>query len=126
VSTLNWFYKYYKITKKPLLITEFSYRAKDSGLPNKIGAGVVVGTQEQRGIYYTDFVKRCLQRDYIVGYHWYCYFDEPYEGRAYDYEDGNYGLVDNEDKPYEKLCNFVTKINHQVYNIRIAQRPRGS
>jgi agarase len=122
VSALNWLGKYHKITKKPLLITEFSYRAKDSSLPNKIGAGVVVANQEQRGIYYTNFVKRCLQKDYIIGYHWYCYYDEPHKGRAYDYEDGNYGLVDNNDRPYEKLCSFVTRINHKVYNLRLSTK----
>jgi hypothetical protein len=45
------------ITGLPVMITEFSFKAIDSDLPNTKGAGVPVRTQSERAKYYEEYVK---------------------------------------------------------------------
>ncbi|MCW5941971.1 MAG: hypothetical protein KIS66_07050 [Fimbriimonadaceae bacterium] len=95
----------YRATKKPLLITEFYMAAREnrSGNPNTGDAFPKVETQGERATAY----KRCLEHlaslPFVVGAHWFQYFDEPEHGRA-DGEDFNMGLVDIEGRPYEEMA----------------------
>ena len=75
-----------------ILIGEFSFRAKDSGLPNTQGAGPLLQTQTDRANAYERYVNAALADPRVVGIHWYCWADEPKEGRA-DGENSDFGLV---------------------------------
>ncbi|MGB9759213.1 MAG: beta-galactosidase [Thermoproteota archaeon] len=111
----------YNITGLPVMITEFSFKAMDSGLPNTKGAGVPVRTQSERAKYYEEYVKRILSEPFIVGYHWFEYVDEPAQGR-FDGENSNYGLVDINDKPWTILVEKATSVNllaEQVHNAQL-------
>ncbi|RJP23458.1 MAG: beta-agarase [Candidatus Omnitrophota bacterium] len=101
------------ITKKPILITEFSFKAMDSGLPNTKGAGKPVETQDDRARHFTEFVTALMKMPFVVGYHWFEYADEPKEGR-FDGENSNYGLVDINDKPWETLTSEMMRTNATV------------
>ncbi len=46
----------FQVTGKPVLITEFAFRAEDSGLPNTKGAGPKVPDQRARARAYADYV----------------------------------------------------------------------
>ncbi len=94
----------------PVLVGEFAFRGRDSGLPNSRGAGPVVETQADRASAFARFVERLLSSPHAVGYHWFEHQDEPAEGR-FDGEDSNYGLVDIEDRPYAILVERMADVN---------------
>ena len=101
---------------KPLLITEFSYRAMQnrSGDRNTAGADVTVETQAERAEHLKRFVSGGLNLTYLIGYHWFQYADESPAGRSFDGEDSDYGIVDIHDKEYEELREAFIDINHRA------------
>jgi hypothetical protein len=104
------------LTGKPILITEFSWRAMEntSGNRNTRGAEVTVQTQADRAANYRRFVTALMAEPYIIGAHWFQYHDEPPDGRSFDGEDSNYGLVDVRDRPYEELLKAAAEVNRHV------------
>jgi len=105
----------FKLAGRPVLIGEFGFRAEDSGLPNTHGAGPKVADQAARAQAYTDYVNRLESLPEAVGYHWFEWVDEPKEGRfegeGVEGENSNYGLVDIQDRPYQKFVEAVKKAN---------------
>ncbi len=103
---------------KPFILTEFSIRARDSGLPNSWGAGWWVDYQEERGQFYRDVLDRLLwlneDENFLVGAHWFEWVDEPATGR-FDGENSNYGLNNIKDEPYLMLYNMLGNYNQEVY-----------
>ena len=100
----------FRVTGKPVLITEFAFRAEDSGLPNTKGAGPKVPDQGARARAYADYVTWLESLPEAVGYHWFEWSDEPKEGR-FDGENSNYGFVKIEDDVYEHFARAVTAAN---------------
>jgi agarase len=100
----------FEVTGKPVLITEFAFRAEDSGLPNTQGAGPKVPNQLARAKAFTDYVTWLESLPEAVGYHWFEWVDEPKEGR-FDGENSNYGLVDIRDNPYQEFVEAVRQAN---------------
>lgn len=96
----------YKLSGRPVLVAEFAFRAKDSGLPNTKGAGPEVPDQAARGRAYTNFVTWLESLPEAVGYHWFEWCDEPVQGR-FDGENSNYGLVNIKDQPYPQFVDAV-------------------
>ncbi len=111
---------YFDLADRPILISEFSYRAQDSGLPNVKGAVADVATQEERAQGYRFYLQAMTAKRYIVGVHWYKHADEPVAGR-FDGEDSNYGLVTVHDDPYWPLVEGVTRTNGNVYDRLLGQ-----
>ena len=103
----------YATQNKPLIIGEFAFRARDSGMPNTRGAGPLVDTQQQRADAFVAYARAALAQPNVVGYQWFEHADEPHQGR-FDGENSNYGLVDINDKPYDLLTQKMTEINHQA------------
>lgn len=103
----------YQLTHRPVLITEFAFRAEDSGLPNTQGAGPKVPDQAARAQAYQDFVTKLESLPEAVGYHWFEWCDEPKQGR-FDGENSNYGLVNIKDQPYAQFVTAVTEANQQA------------
>jgi agarase len=106
----GWFLDAYAAVPKPVLIGEFAYRARDSGLPNAHGAGPLVDTQAERAERFDFYVRIALAKPNLVGYHWFEHADEPKEGR-FDGEDSNYGVVSIEGVPYAALTQTMTDLN---------------
>jgi len=111
----------YHLTGKPLIVTEFSFRAMDSGLPNTRGAGIIVNTQSERANATYNFVVKLLSLPYVVGYHWFQYYDQPKEGR-FDGENSNYGIVKIDDEPYIEMIDMFTKLNLELEKIHLNSR----
>ncbi len=100
----------HRITGRPIMLTEFSFKAMDSGLPNTKGAGKPVATQQDRADGFTRYVQGLIDLPFMVGFHWFEHADEPKEGR-FDGENSNYGLVNIEDQPWETLVRSMTQVN---------------
>ncbi|NCC51564.1 MAG: hypothetical protein EOM20_10145 [Spartobacteria bacterium] len=106
------------LTGKPVMITEFSWRAMEnnSGCLNRKGADVTVATQADRAECFRRYAREALEQPFIIGYDWFQYFDQPPHGR-FDGEDSNYGLVDIHNEVYAGLTEAITEINRQAEDI---------
>jgi hypothetical protein len=109
---------YYVKTKRPLLITEYSFAATEnqSGDPNTKGASVTVPTQRERAEHAERFVTQALSLPYVIGLHWFEWADESPQGR-FDGEDQDYGLVDIHDRPYALVTAAHTRANVNAMSI---------
>lgn len=114
----------YAVVQKPILLTEFSYRAMEnrSGDRNEKGADVTVATQKDRAACATSYITELISEPYVIGYHWFQYFDQPASGRSFDGENSNYGVVDVKDKPYEELLAALGKVNADAEKLHAASR----
>lgn len=112
----------YRLTGKPILVTEFAFRAQDSGLPNTQGAGPKVPNQAARGAAYRQFVTALESLPEAIGYHWFEWADEPAAGR-FDGENSNYGLVNIHDQPYRIFLQAVRQTNAAAITIHAHSEP---
>jgi hypothetical protein len=108
--------KLHAATGKPVMLTEFSFKAADSGLPNTKGAGRALPTQQDRADHFERYVTGLARLPFMVGYHWFEYCDEPAEGR-FDGENSNYGLVNLKDEPWTVLVTRVQEVNERLEEI---------
>ena len=103
----------HRLTGKPTMVTEFSFKAMDSGLPNTKGAAKPVATQQDRADGFARYVDDLAALPHCVGFHWFEYRDEPKEGR-FDGENSNYGLVKIDFTPWDVLTARMTRVNAQL------------
>lgn len=98
--------------RKPLMVTEFSWRAAEnsSGNPNTGGAGGVVKTQAERAANYKTYVEGMLSYPMVIGAHWFEFADQSPQGR-FDGENSNYGVVDIKHRPYTELLAAMAQTN---------------
>lgn len=105
----------YAAAGKPVLISEFAYRAADSGLPNSYPPVFpTLITQDERAGAYDGYMRHLLERPYIVGAHWFEYVDEPATGR-FDGENSNWGIVNVDDEEYAELAAAMQRIDADLY-----------
>lgn len=106
-----------RISGKPTMITEFSFKAMDSGLYNTIGAGDAVATQQDRADLFTAYVQDLARLSSCVGFYWFKYRDQPKEGAGTKSpgglggENSNYGLVKLDGSPWKILVNRMMEVN---------------
>ena len=106
----------FALSGRPVLVSEFSFRALDSGFPNTVGAGPWVFSQWSRARAYERYVLRLESLPGAIGYHWFRWADEPREGRA-DGENSNYGLVSLTDTPYTEFVAAITAANRAAVHV---------
>jgi len=104
---------------KPFLITEWYTKAEDSGLPNNTGAGWLVHTQQDRGLFYQNFTIGLIENRNCVGWHWFKYMDNDPEDLTTDpsNRDSNKGMVDRYFKPYQPLLDQMKMVNTNTFNL---------
>lgn len=104
---------------RPFLITEFYTKGLDSGLGNTTGAGWVVKTQLDRGLFYQNFVNGLLKNKACVGWHWFTYMDNDPTNTGSDSSniDSNKGIVTWDCQRYNELINQMKEINDCTYNL---------
>ncbi|HOZ45583.1 MAG TPA: hypothetical protein PLO37_08390 [Candidatus Hydrogenedentes bacterium] len=131
VSVIEQIMAWQEASGKPMMITEWSFPALDSGLPCKHGAGMRVATQAQRAKCFTHFQSAMFSLPFMVGSNYFMFVDEPALGIADTFpEDSNYGLVNERDEPYPELVEAAARLNAQVYalhhagDVRIAKKRR--
>ena len=108
---------HYEAGGRPLLISEWGYRAADSGLPNSYPPDwfyPTLATQNQRADAYEAKMREVLARPWFVGAHWFEYIDEPPEGR-FDGEDNNFGFLSEKDEPYAPLVERSALVAKDIY-----------
>ena len=115
VDPRPWLAIYHDLSRRPVLIGEFGFRAADSGLPNTWPPIYpTLDTQEERADGLERYALNVFNRDYVVGYHWFTWSDQPAEGR-FDGENNNFGLVNIEDTPYEVVTSRARSLHDRMY-----------
>jgi len=104
---------------KPVLITEWYAKGMDSGLGNTSGAGWLVKTQRDRGLFYENFTLGLMQSKVCVGWHWFRYQDNDPTDTKSDpsNRDANKGIVNYRYEPYTPLLDSMKRINERTYGL---------
>jgi len=103
---------------RPVIITEFYVKGEDSGMPNNTGAGWVVRTQNDRGLFYQNFILALLEARVCVGWHWFKYADnDPDSNPDPSNIDSNKGIVSNRYETYDDLLDDMLLINERAQKL---------
>jgi hypothetical protein len=104
---------------KPVLITEWYAKGEDSGLANTSGAGWLVKTQRDRGLFYQNFTLALLESRVCVGWDWFKYIDNDPAATGVDPSnvDSNKGIVSNRYQPYEPMLGTMKELNDRILAI---------
>lgn len=104
---------------KPFIVTEYYTKGEDSGMPNQSGAGWIVRTQKDRGLFYQNYNLALLESKNCVGWHYFKYQDNDPTAKGVDPSniDANKGIVDNDYQVWEPLMEEMKELNTQVYEI---------
>ena len=100
-----------QLTGKPVIITEFSFKADDSGLPNDKGAICKVETQEERAKGYAAVLSALAGQSYVIGAHYFSWQDSETSERS------NYGIVNWQEKMYRPLAETMRQLNPHIYQL---------
>lgn len=108
-----------KWSGKPFMITEWYVKGDDVGLANKSGAGWIVPTQNERGLFYQNFALGLLESKNCVGWHWFRYMDNDPDDTTTDpsNRDANKGIVTIHYDEYAPLLLRMKTMNEQVYTL---------
>ena len=102
---------------KPVLISEWFFAARENRTGNRNnGHLMTVATQNERGIGAAAATLNFAAIPEIVGAHWFQYYDHPRGGRR-DGEDYDFGLVDINDQPYQRLTSDLAIANRRVRQV---------
>jgi agarase len=76
---------------------------------------VAAASQQERGLYYQEYVRSVIGHPSFVGCHWFQASDQPITGRTRDGENYNIGLADITDTPYPELTQAAREIHSNIY-----------
>ena len=109
------FTRQYGHVKRPMLVTEWSFPALDSGLPCTGGAGQRFRTQRERTQATELFARTMLALPFLLGYDYFMWVDEPAAGISDAFpEDSNYGLVNENGDAYPEITSMFTRLHKEV------------
>ena len=100
-------------TGTPVIVTEFSWKADDAGLPNDLGATCLVRTQADRARGYAAALACLTAQPWCVGAHYFSWQDSDSTGS----EHSNYGVVNSRDELYQPLADVMARANAQLYTL---------
>lgn len=109
------FRRFHEMCGRPMMVTEWSFPALDSGLPCTKGAGQRFKTQAERAKASEIFARTTLQMPFMLGYDYFMWVDEPALGISKVFpENSNYGLINEESQPYELLVSMFGELHRQA------------
>ena len=105
---------------KPVLVSEWFFAARENRTGNRNnGHLMTVATQEDRAAGAAAATANFAAIPELIGAHWFMYYDHPKGGRP-DGEDYDFGLVDINDRPYERLTAALAAANRRASQIHAA------
>ena len=105
---------------KPVLVTEWFFAANQNRTGNKNnGHLMTVETQAERAAGAAAATANFAAIPTVIGSHWFQYYDHPKGGRE-DGEDYDFGLVDINDRPYERVTEALAAANRLAPRIHAA------
>jgi len=113
------FAEFYRLGGRPMMVTEWSFPALDSGLPCTKGAGQRFRTQAERARASEIYARTILRLPFMIGFDYFMWVDEPALGITSTFpENTNYGLVSEEGKPYDPLVAALSGVNRVSGQLR--------
>ena len=116
--------KIQNLAGRPFAITEWYAMGMDAcnvktGLTNTSGAGWIVRTQNDRGIFYQSFALKLMECKYCVGFDWFHYRDNDPKRTDADVSNtsSNKGVVDVNGEEYTDLTKHMGIVNNAKYSI---------
>ena len=110
---------------KPVIVTEWSFTALDSGLPCTHGAGQRFFTQRERAAAAGVFARTLYALPCCAGYVFFKWSDQPVCGRKSEKsENSNYGLVNADDEPWPELVAALAEVQNNPAKWRAAPLPQ--
>jgi len=108
-----------KWSGRPFIITEYYTKGEDSGMGNISGAGWIVRTQKDRGLFYQNYNLALLESKNCVGWHYFKYIDNDPTQKGVDPSnvDANKGIVSNRYVPWNPMLEKIKELNTQVYTL---------
>jgi hypothetical protein len=108
-----------KWSGRPFIITEYYTKGEDSGMPNQSGAGWIVKTQRDRGLFYQNYNLALLESGNCVGWHYFKYQDNDPTAKGVDPSntDSNKGIVNNNYEVWTPMMELMKELNTRVYSI---------
>ena len=107
---------------RPVLLSEWSYGCNDRG---HSGGVRDVADQNERGMYYRNYVEQSAALPFVVGVQWFEYTDQAITGRVWGdpatAERHQTGLVDVTDRPYRPLLEQAAVTNHRIYDVMLGE-----
>ena len=105
-----------KWSGKPFIITEFYSKGADTGLPNDSGAGWLVKTQKDRGLFYQNFCIGLLESKNCVGWHYFRYQDNDMEDKSHPSSTvSNKGILTAYFEEHAQYLPLIKQLNVNVY-----------
>jgi uncharacterized protein YceK len=106
-------------TGKPFIVTEYYTKGEDSGMPNQSGAGWIVRTQRERGLFYQNYNLALLESKNCIGWHYFKYQDNDPTAKGVDPSniDANKGVVNNDYELWTHMTDLMKELNTQVYSL---------
>ena len=105
---------------KPLLLTEWSFPALDSGLPCTVGAGQRFRSQTERAMASERLLRTVMALPFFVGHSFFSWLDDPADGLTDAFlENSNYGLVSDRDEPYAELTDMFRRVHGEASALRL-------
>jgi hypothetical protein len=106
-------------TGKPFIITEYYTKGEDSGMGNQSGAGWIVRTQKDRGLFYQNYNLALIESKNCVGWHYFKYQDNDPTAKGVDPSnvDSNKGIVNNDYEVWQPMMDEMSELNNQIYQI---------
>ena len=110
------FRKWERWSGRPIMVTEFYAKGEDSGLMNATGGGWLVRFQEDRGLFYENFVNELVKSGVCVGWHWFKYMDNDPTDLTTDpsNRNSNKGVVTWDFMRYMPLLNHMKAMNGRI------------
>lgn len=108
-----------KWTGKPFIVTEYYTKGEDSGMPNQSGAGWIVRTQRDRGLFYQNYNLALIESKNCVGWHYFKYQDNDPTAKGADQSntDANKGIVNNYYEVWTPMMDLMKQMNTQIYHL---------
>jgi hypothetical protein len=104
---------------KPVIIGEWHHLPLEKG-SFYIDQSHFSGSLQMRASKYNYYIQSCLSNPYIVGAHYFQFFDQPTVGRA-DGENFSCGFLNICDRPYGEMVNISRKIGNELYQVRYSK-----
>ena len=109
------FDEFYAKVGRPLLLTEWSFPALDTGRPCCHGAGQRFRTQDLRVQATSLFARTLLALPYFIGYDYFMWVDQPAPGMNHFFpEDSNYGLIQENGTPHGGITAMFARLQGDV------------
>ena len=103
-----------ELAGRPVMLTEWSFPAFDSGLPCLRGVGQRFDTQAERAWATALYARSVLSCPWVIGYDYFMWVDMPAKGISFRFpEDTNYGLVRENGIPYAEITEAFAAIQRR-------------